>query len=291
MILSISAIMPISPKNLQWTMGLHFYDWMCKRKTYPHKWGTEKRTAMPMRSLWAVTLAVAASLLPAIAFAAPMLFKADLTPLNDSGVWGSALLTLNGNQLTVKINATGLEPNEIHPQHIHGFYDVNGKIIKSTNPTLAQDDKNHDGFIEDAEGAKAYGPVMIPLTSPPGGALANYPTAPNGTINFMETYNLNDPKTFAGGFTKTDLMPLNFREIGLHGMTVPSSIAAVDGIMGSGSKVYDPLLPIATGEIMAVNSVPEPASLALLVIGLVALVSHTLVVGSPGGLSRTERLA
>ncbi|BAW80676.1 hypothetical conserved protein [Candidatus Nitrosoglobus terrae] len=247
---------------------------------------------MPMRSLWAAALAVAAGLLPAIAFAVPMLFKADFTPLNSSGVQGSALLTLDGNELTVKINATGLEPNEIHPQHIHGFFDVNGKIIKSTTPTLAQDDTNHDGYIEMAEGAIAYGPIMIPLTSPPGGALANFPTASStGTINFMQTYDLNDPKTFADSFTKADLMPLNFREIALHGMTVPSSIAKVDGITGSGPMVYDPLLPIAAGEIVAVNSVPEPTSIALLVIGLAALLSYTLVVGSPEGLSRTEGLA
>ncbi|WP_172419078.1 PEP-CTERM sorting domain-containing protein [Candidatus Nitrosoglobus terrae] len=74
-------------------------------------------------------------------------------------------------------------------------------------------------------------------------------------------------------------------------MTVPSSIAKVDGITGSGPMVYDPLLPIAAGEIVAVNSVPEPTSIALLVIGLAALLSYTLVVGSPEGLSRTEGLA
>jgi hypothetical protein len=264
------------------TMGpLHFHDWIgiCIRKStlYYKNYKAERRAAMHVSFLWTAALAAVACSIPAVALAVPMLFKADLTPLNSSGVNGFAQLTLDGNQLTVKIHATGLEPNEVHLQHIHGLFDANGKPIKSTTPTLAQD-TNHDGYIELAESILAYGPIVVPLTSPPGGALADFPTAaPNGTINFMQTYDLNDPATFANSFTKADLMPLDFREIALHGMTVPNNIAAVDGIMSSSPDVYDSMLPIAAGEIVAVNSVPEPASLALLVLGLAALLSIRLL--------------
>src|SRR5687768_9669915 len=53
------------------------------------------------------------------------MYKAYLSPLNNSGVSGMATLTLDGNMLTVMIEASGLTPNQVHPQHIHGFTEKN----------------------------------------------------------------------------------------------------------------------------------------------------------------------
>ncbi len=93
----------------------------------------------------------------------------------------------------LNINATGLVPNQPHPQHIHGL--PGG--ANSTSPTLAVD-ADGDGFIEVLEGAKTYGPIIQNLTSPPGTAPSGFPTAPNGTINFTQLYDLNNPPNVCG---------------------------------------------------------------------------------------------
>lgn len=56
-------------------------------------------------------------------------------PLNDSGVRGQAVLFLEGNELTVRVIATGLEPNMPHPQHIHGFMATEIQYIRLNRPT------------------------------------------------------------------------------------------------------------------------------------------------------------
>jgi hypothetical protein len=94
------------------------------------------------------------------------------------------------------------------------------------------------------------------LTSPPGGNPGNYPTAPDGTIHFLQTYNLDDSAAFAPGFNQKSLFPLTFRSIELHGMTVAAGIGAgtPGEVNGTGGYLAD--FPVAGGPIQAV---PEPA--------------------------------
>jgi hypothetical protein len=94
-------------------------------------------------------------LVPAGVFAATINYQANLDPLNNSGVRGVANLTLNdtNNTLLVNINATGLVPNQPHPQHIHGL--LGG--LNATVPTVACCDSDLDGFVEVLEGAKLMG--------------------------------------------------------------------------------------------------------------------------------------
>src|ERR1700712_2526866 len=94
-------------------------------------------------------------------------YTAVLSPLNGSNVNGIASLLLSGNFLTVQLDATGLEPNQVHLEHIHGLLDQSSLPIDSRIPTLAQD-TDHDNFIELDEGATTYGPILLQLTSPPG---------------------------------------------------------------------------------------------------------------------------
>jgi hypothetical protein len=206
-------------------------------------------------------------------------FTAALNPLSGSGVSGTANATLdtNDNSLLVQIMASGLEPNQPHPQHIHGAFDmgVTGNPIDSTAPTLAQD-TDGDGFIELAEGLPTYGPVLVPLTSPPDAGLAGFPTAPDGTIDFSQLYDLGDPVTFASipdgdddpgndvKYTKADLLPLVLREVVLHGMTVPDGVGAgTDGEV-NGVGGYKAVLPVAAGEFLVAdanfNVIPLPAA-------------------------------
>lgn len=220
-----------------------------------------------------VVLAAAAALLWAAAPAqALMMFTSDLKPLNDSGVSGTARLTLDKNELTVRIEARGLEPDRPHPQHIHGLIAPTGHPVQSTLPTAAND-ADGDGFIEVAEGLPAYGPIILPLTSPPGGATADFPTASGGIVNFEQIYQLPDLGIYADDFSVAELLPLSWREIVLHGMTVDGTAGAgtpgeVDGTAG-----YKAALPVAAGLITPVSGdgaavIPEPATLLLTGLGM-----------------------
>jgi hypothetical protein len=166
--------------------------------------------------------------------------------------------------LTVAEHATGLEPNEPHPQHIHGLL---GAAAPDTMLATPADDIDHDGYIELAEGQMSYGPILLSLTSPPGGALGDFPTAPNGVINFAQTYDLADSGIFPSGMSASDLFPLTDREIVIHGMTVPPGAGAGTPGEVDGTGGYKAVLPVADGFIRAVP-VPEPASLALLLVGV-----------------------
>lgn len=227
-----------------------------------------------------LALALAAGLLtiPALAMASPTYYHTTFTTLNDSGVTGTASLTLDmdANTLWVQIHAKGLQPNEPHPQHIHGTFDggASGNPTQAVTPTLAVDETsnggNGDGVIELGEGLTTYGPILVPLTSPPGGALSGFPTAPDGTIDFTQTYDLADSSIYNAGYGSADLFPLNFREIVIHGMNAP--IDLTDGGVFYAAGTYDPVLPLASGVIMAGRlSVPEPSTIFDMLAGLGAM--------------------
>lgn len=158
------------------------------------------------------------------------MFTVDINPLNESGVSGTATLILEGNELTVRIQASGLEAGELHPQHIHGFVEDNRK---ATCPTMEAADTDDDGIISLAEGLPFYGPILQPLYVP----IDTYPTAEDGTIDFERTFTLGEVEFDEEGqvISFRDLMPLQNRVIVLHGMTVDGE--------------YNPFLPVACGQI------------------------------------------
>lgn len=183
-------------------------------------------------------------------------FTTEFTTLNGSGVTGEAIVGYDqdANTITVAISASGLEPNMVHIQHIHGFPDG----TDAHTPTAAQD-ADGDGYVELAEGLNTYGPILLNLTTDHnngsggdnghdhGGDLTGFPTAPDGTIFFVETYQL------PAGMLSTDPM-LALREIVIHGLTVPAGAGAgtpgeVDGTAG-----YKLVLPVASGELSALGS-------------------------------------
>lgn len=222
-------------------------------------------TASGLRAAPFAALAAALVLAAATpAAAAPIDFVAQLMPLNNSGVTATYNLTLDGTMLTVTGQGSGLEPNMPHPAHIHGLIGANAAM--TAVPTLAND-TDGDGFIELDEGLITYGPIIVPLSSPPGGALADFPTAPGGSFNFSETYDLTDPSVFAGGFSITDLLALDNREIVLHGLTVAEGVGAGTPGEVNGTGGYSAVLPVAAG-LIQVAAVPEPMSMALLAVGV-----------------------
>lgn len=158
------------------------------------------------------------------------MYTVDFTALNGSGVSGTAELTLSGDQLTVKVNATGLEPNMVHPQHIHGFI---GNKANSTCPTAAAD-TNGDGLVDLVEGLPSYGPVLLELYVP----IDEFPVADaNGVLNYERTFTLGETEFTEEGelITESALSPLQNRTIVLHGMTVDGDYIAT--------------LPVACGQI------------------------------------------
>ena len=191
-------------------------------------------------------------------------FKADLGALSGSGVTGTTLLDLSDDKktLTVTTTATGLEPNQDHVQHIHGLFSPSGAIADSMTPTLAND-IDGDGFIELAEGGPVYGPIILPLETI---------NTPDGNASVTKTYDLTDPTIFGAArdtgipFTAADLMPLTFREIVVHGKSVAAGIGAGTPNEVDGTGGYLAVLPVAAGEIEAVDAVavPEPSAIATL---------------------------
>ncbi len=103
-------------------------------------------------------------------------FRADLSSLNNSGVTGSADIRTHDDSVVVGINATGLTPDQIHSQHIHGL----GNDKEARCPDRDQD-TNRDGLIDLQEAEAAYGKSTADLTP--------FPKADSdGRVNLRMTY-------------------------------------------------------------------------------------------------------
>lgn len=146
------------------------------------------------------------------------MYTVEFGALNNSGVSGTAELSLEGSTLTVTISASGLDAG-LHPQHIHGFAKNKGN---STCPP-ASADTDGNGIISIPEGAPFYGGVLLPLSP--------FPEAgEDGTIEFTMTYEYEDG-------VDADLTPLQNRTIVLHGMDT--------------AEGYSATTPVACGQIQA----------------------------------------
>ncbi len=118
-------------------------------------------------------------------------FSAPLSPLNRSGDSGSASVSLNGNQLTVRVEATGVSPGAPHAQHIH---------IGGTNtcpPASAASQNEPRDLIDTAEGQPSYGEVRVSLTTTGATgadsalAVERFPTADgSGRYLYTRTFDL-----------------------------------------------------------------------------------------------------
>ena len=107
-----------------------------------------------------------------------------LNTLNNSGVTGYGVITVEGRTLHVRYDASKLAPGLPHAAHIHY-----GAQARHECPSVA-DDANHDFRLNVAEGVPEYGPIAKSLTTrgdtSPASALAvnRFPTAPKGMIHY-----------------------------------------------------------------------------------------------------------
>ena len=238
-----------------------------------------------MASIPIASLTLAAALaLPVASQASTLDYFAKLDPLNGSGVHGRANLKLDTDtyMLKVHLKARGLAPNQLHVQHIHGPIGADGKPAAAVTPSLAGgSDLDGDGIIELAEAIPNYGPILLNLQNPTKPGFDGFPTAPNGKINFKYTYDLSNSPAFGDNvltddpddtFSAADLLPLNLREIVIHGGFLSAGQGFGEG-EADGTAGYKTVLPVATGLISPSQSpspspVPLPASVWLVLAGL-----------------------
>lgn len=171
-------------------------------------------------------------------------FQVQFNPLNaDAGyraVKGNAKLRIIGDKLTVQVNATGLQPGMLHPQHIHAA----GSCPPSSSDT------NNDGFIDVVEGVPFYGGIFVPLDED----LADLsfqpsfpiPTNRAGAITYKQSVSVNELTSATG-----EDLNLEGRHLVLHGVSaetdLPESVQSLGGLPASLT------LPIACGEVKRVN--------------------------------------
>jgi Ca2+-binding RTX toxin-like protein len=183
----------------------------------------------------------------------------DLTALNNSGVFGSAIVSLGEAEDTPYINvavlAENLTPDAAHAQHIHGAFDEDGDPANSRTPTLP-DDADGDGFVEVLEGVPAYGDILLPLIDEDGMS----PMADaRGQLSYIQSFDLTDMDNLKSPVTGNqydmeDLMPLALREIVLHGQNVESGYGeGTDGEIDGTQDGYVGILPVASGEITKID--------------------------------------
>ncbi|AFL82605.1 hypothetical protein Aeqsu_3172 [Aequorivita sublithincola DSM 14238] len=146
-------------------------------------------------------------------------YSGTLNQLNNSGASGMVNIIVDNNKMTVSVTATGMVPNQPHPQHIHGKDDGSNATCP---PTSA--DTDGDGIITIPEGAPFYGAVLLPLE--------DFPMADaNGNVNYTKTFTLGEN----GVLTLEALGTLENRTIVLHGLNNGGSYVAT--------------IPVACGEI------------------------------------------
>ncbi len=111
---------------------------------------------------------------------------ANLQPVALNGVSGSGMawVEVRGTMINVTMQASGLLPDNVHAAHIHF-----GDDARHECPTAAED-TDGSGTLNTTEGAPAYGPVSVSLTSSGDTsvdsvlAVDRFSTAPGGELTY-----------------------------------------------------------------------------------------------------------
>ena len=146
-----------------------------------------------------------------------------LVPLNGSLVSGTVRAAVEGGELSVVVEAEGLEVQQIHPQHLHGFF---GGDRSASCPTV-EADADGDQVLSAAEVEPVTGPPLLPLEPFP---------LPTDERRFR--YQASLPIDAAS------LGPLPFQVVMIHGLTLDGE--------------YQRGLPVACAELEPVQGMAPP---------------------------------
>lgn len=186
---------------------------------------------------------------PAVAAAAT--FTAELSSLNTSTTGstasGEASFSISGDQLTIRVTATGVPPSMEHLQHFHGFAMGDQR---STCP-VASSDVNGDGVVDIKETEALAGETMVPFQDDPVGmqiVVDTYPKAgADGAYSYEKTVPLRALEDAFTGKYPGQSLDLERRVVFLHG--VPMTTALADSVASLGDIPAQVTIPIACGQI------------------------------------------
>jgi hypothetical protein len=160
---------------------------------------------------------------------------AELTPLNDSGAYGTATAVIRKQNIrSIKVQAHGVSPDAPHAQHIHY-----GDDARNECPTLF-DDVDGDELINTVEGVPAYGPVVVSLTtegdtSPESVlAVARYPVSSNGAYSYFRK-NIKFTDVAGTGYTGGNGTAKQIAD----SVRAGEGVVVIHGVDYNGNGVYD----------------------------------------------------
>lgn len=150
------------------------------------------------------TVALAAAAFPLLTMGTALAdhdgsYQASLGALNDSGVSGTGMITLSGDQATVTVEANGVLAGAPHAQHVH--------IGAQGVCPPASADGDGDGIITTADGLPFYGSIGASLTTEgdtgadSGLAVDRYPTPEGDSYTYERTFTIDQAtqEAFAAG--------------------------------------------------------------------------------------------
>jgi len=176
---------------------------------------------------------------PAVSWGHLIVYEAKLRPIQESGASGYARFTLDRDLLHVDVQMQGLEGDKLHAVQMHKPQNFGGGAGGGGGSP-------HQDF-NSAETADA----LHPFTPPTGKGLGGLLSTKDGRLDYKHTFKrdeIDDMTSLLGGE--------------VNGL----SIACVEHGVGKGGDKPDhnPDPPLAGG---AITVVPEPSSLALLLLG------------------------
>lgn len=180
-------------------------------------------------------------------------YVARLEPMNSSVTGseakGEAKFIIDGDKLTITVDAEGTSGGIMHLQHFHGFADGS----KAASCPTADADANKDGIIDLIETESIAGTTMVPFHDDPVSLQIpsdTYPTAsPRGAYRYEHSVSLKDLQdAFAKAFNGQGL-DLDKRVVFVHGVFTDTKLPAT--VASLGDIPANITLPIACGKIEA----------------------------------------